>query len=47
MGCEQERMTREQELSQALTQVNSYSILRKTLHLEKDGEVYLTLHLSE
>lgn len=47
MGCEQERMTREEEFRQALTQINSYSILRETLTLEKDGTVYLTLQLDE
>jgi heat shock protein HslJ len=47
MGCDQERMTREQEFTEALSKINSYSILRKTLSLENDGTVYLTLTLSE
>ena len=47
MGCEQERMTREEEFTQALNQINSFTILRKTLTLEKDGTVYLTLQLDE
>ena len=46
-GCEQERMTREQEYTQALSQINSYSILRKTLSLQKDDEVYLSFRLPE
>lgn len=46
-GCEQERMIREQEYTQALSQINSYSILRKTLSLQKDDEVYLSFLLSE
>ena len=46
-GCEQERMTREQEYTQALSQINSYSILRKTLSLQKDEEVYLSFRLPE
>ncbi len=46
-GCEQERMIREQEYTQALSQINSYSILRKTLSLQKDDEVYLSFRLPE
>jgi len=46
-GCEKERMTREQEYNQALGQINSYSILRKTLSLQKDDKVYLSFRLSE
>ncbi|MCH1433474.1 MAG: META domain-containing protein [Flavobacteriaceae bacterium] len=46
-GCEQELMIREQEYTQALSQINSYSILRKTLSLQKDDEVYLSFSLSE
>jgi heat shock protein HslJ len=40
-------MTREEEFTQALNQINSFTILRKTLTLEKDGTVYLTLQLDE
>jgi len=40
-------MTREQEFTQALSQINSYSILRKTLSLQKDDEVYLSFRLPE
>jgi heat shock protein HslJ len=47
MGCEQEFMTREEEFTQALIQVNGYSVLRKALSLEKDGAVYLTFQLKE
>ena len=46
-GCEQERMNREEEFTQALGKINSFTILRKTITLEKDGTVYLTLHLLE
>jgi len=46
-GCEQERMIREQEYTQALSQINSLSILRKTLLLLKDDEVYLSFRLPE
>lgn len=46
-GCEQERMIQEQEYTQALSQINSYSILRKTLSLLKDDEVYLSFRLPE
>ncbi|MAD30490.1 MAG: hypothetical protein CMC00_05635 [Flavobacteriaceae bacterium] len=42
MACQKERMIREEEFIQSLQKVNSYSILRKTLFLKRDGIVYLT-----
>ena len=42
MACEEERMSREEEFRQALTQINSYSILRETLTLEKDTTENIT-----
>ena len=47
MACEKERVTRESEFIQALLNVDSYSILRQTLTLEKQGQVYLTFKLSD
>ena len=47
MACEKERVTRESEFIQALFNVDSYSILRQTLTLEKQGQVYLTFKLSD
>ena len=47
MPCEKERMTRESEFIQALFNVDSYSILRQTLTLEKQGLVQLTFKLSD
>ena len=47
MTCEKERVTRESEFIQALLNVDSYSILRQTLTLEKQGQVYLTFKLSD
>lgn len=46
-ACNEERNNREQELGQALNQINSYSVLRNTLTLEKDVEVQITLVLKE
>ena len=42
MACQKERMIREEEFIQSLRKVNSYSIIRKTLFLKRDGIVYLT-----
>jgi heat shock protein HslJ len=47
MACKEERRNREQELVNALSQINGYSILRNTLSLEKDGESYISLGLEE
>lgn len=47
MVCEKERITRESEFIQALLNVDSYSILRQTLRLEKQGLVYLTFKISD
>ena len=46
-ACEAERNTREQEFSQALSQINNYSILRNTLSLKKESETWLSLRLKE
>ena len=46
-ACEGERNTREQEFTNALLEINSYSIQRNTLTLEKDEEVWVTLQLQE
>lgn len=46
-ACEGERNTREQELTQALFEINGYSILRNTLTLKKDEEVWVTLRLEQ
>lgn len=46
-ACETERNTREKEFTQAIIQTNGYSILRKTLRLEKDGKELVTLKLKE
>ena len=46
-ACEGERNPREQEFTKALLEVNSYSILRNTLTLEKDEKVWVTLQLEE
>jgi heat shock protein HslJ len=46
-GCEQERMTREQEFTQALSQITNFTLLRKTLSLQRGDEVYLSFRLSE
>ncbi|MEO2099902.1 MAG: META domain-containing protein [Flavobacteriaceae bacterium] len=42
-GCEADRNLREQEFTQALFQINYFSILRNVLQLSKDDEVYITL----
>jgi len=47
MACEAERNRREEEFVQALNEIDSYSILRKMLYLEKKGEVWITLSLKE
>jgi len=46
-ACEGERNTREQEFTNTLLEINSYSILRNNLTLEKDEEVWATLQLEE
>lgn len=46
-ACESERNSREQEFTNALLEIDSYSILRNTLTLEKDEEVWVTLRLEE
>lgn len=46
MGCDTERTRREQEFKEALSYINSYTILREVLTLEQDGTVFLTLKLS-
>tara|TARA_B100000989_G_scaffold293041_1_gene269853 strand:+ start:1236 stop:1688 length:453 start_codon:yes stop_codon:yes gene_type:complete len=47
MPYKKERMTRKTEFIIALLNVDSYSILRQTLILEKQGLVYLTFKLSD
>ena len=47
MGCDEERNTRQNEMIAALTEINGYSILRKSLSLEKDGVPYLSFQLRE
>ena len=46
-ACEGERNTREQEFTQALLEINRYSILRNTLSLKKDEQTWVTLRLEE
>jgi len=47
MACEGERNTREREFTEALLEINRYSILRNTLSLKKDEETWVTLRLEE
>ena len=46
-GCEEERMRRESEFTQALMEITNYTLLRKTLTLEKEGVTYLRFQLLE
>jgi heat shock protein HslJ len=46
-ACDEDRNNREKELVEAINQINSYTILRNTLTLEKDGEAQITLVLKE
>jgi heat shock protein HslJ len=47
MACEGELNTREREFTEALLEINRYSILRNTLSLKKDEETWVTLRLEE
>jgi len=47
MACEGDRNSREQEFTEALLEINRYSILRNTLTLKKDEETWVTLRLEE
>ena len=46
-ACEAERNSREREFTEALLEINRYSILRNTLTLKKDEETWVTLRLEE
>jgi len=46
-ACDQEKNVREQEFTDALFKINSYSILRKTLSLEKDYVKYMRFSLKD
>ena len=46
-ACDQEKNVREQEFTDALFKINSYSILRNTLSLEKDYVEYMRFSLKD
>ena len=46
-SCDQEKNIREQEFTRALSKINSYSILRNILSLEKDDIEYIRFSLKD
>ena len=46
-ACDQEKNIREQEFTSALSEINSYSILRNILSLEKDDIEYIRFSLKD
>ena len=46
-ACDQEKNIREQEFTSALSEINSYSILRNILSLEKDNIEYIRFSLKD